>query len=633
MSTASNQIINYINEKQPRYVRKPKPTFGTVLERERYWDKQKKYWREGFEGLTGPQYFYLQEGWISDSNGKPIVPLWRDGDDMVFEAFRDASKIYWALFLLKRREYGLSGLFGGVMPLYFALLNPGAEIFMTSADKDRIKLLFHKKLMVSYNNLDDDIRSPMARVQQSGFLFLAEEIKGKKGQFKGLQSQIWCKESILNPAAFEAFRAQYGFLDELFLHKKASQVRNSSSASMMRGSEKVATLVMGGSCGIGTNEGINEGKKIYADSKNQEILTVFLPGTLCIEQYSHNGHSDQAAAYEWIQRERDKREKADDLSRYWQFVANYPLSAEEVLSLTADSILPQEIINMLNQSEKSIRVNEVKDVTYDIQRQPETGSLTATANPKGKFHIIVPPIKGRPYGSGLDPIPFGNAKMDTGSDLALIIKDRLTMQHVAYYMERNMDSSVVFHNCSLLQDLYHSTPTNIEITRGEQLYLEYRNNGRLDLVTPMPTKLGIHFEKRKFPHGTPKNTVVEERCNYYFMMYLYSNANNMVCQELINQVKKWTKENTDLLDAALMEILDHANQIRVALSVRNNTVTAKVVEVYRDPATGQTHKRIIETKIALGPSPNDLLAKNIKSSDYNNQGVQLFKRENFNSTQ
>lgn len=601
MITADFAILDKTKPPPPPYVRVPKPTFRTNAERERYWDEQRRRWHEGYAGLTGLHYFALQECKIPDGRGRPIRPWWRDGDALACESLREAGRLQWDLFFLKRREFGLSGLFGGVAPLYYAMLNPGSEIIMTSADKDRIKLLFGKKLMTTYQELDPDIQSPNAKTRQEGYLFLAEEVKakGRRTTYRGLQSQIWCKETVKNPAAFEAFRSVYGFLDELFLHPAATDVRNSAARCFMDGSEKIGTLVMGGSCGIGTTQGVEEGKKIYADSKNLKILTCFLPGTLCIKQFSINGHSDQKAALDWIMRERELLYQAEDKRPYWKFVADYPLSEDEVLGMTSDSVIPEDLMIQLNEAEKSIRAESVRENRYRIEPDENTGRLRAVPDSRGKHVIIEMPQPGHSYGSGTDPIPFGNASLEEGSEYANIIKNRTTQRHVAYYMERNLNVGAVLHEVKKLQTLYFEAATMLEFNRGEVIMKEYVDAGLKHLLAPMPVNLGIKWEKRTYPFGFGKNNKTEPRFNKIFMSWLYRHASNIRIRTLIDEIKAWTRRNTDLLDAAIAEAVDEEEaKYRARKASMRVLQPVEVCEVYRG-ADGKTHRRTKQVRVDM----------------------------------
>ena len=57
----SIQIIDKTKPPAPLYVREPTPTFTTTYESDKYWDEQRRRWIEGYSGLTGLHYFYLQE--------------------------------------------------------------------------------------------------------------------------------------------------------------------------------------------------------------------------------------------------------------------------------------------------------------------------------------------------------------------------------------------------------------------------------------------------------------------------------------------------------------------------------------------------------------------------------------------
>src|ERR1017187_5261 len=104
----------------PKYERseylKRKPADNAPqLEKDRFWEQEKQYWLEGDLGLTNFHYFFLTQCRIKNAIGEEIYPFWRDVDDLIFGAYQDAINKRKDLLIAKRREVGLTTIFGGVI--------------------------------------------------------------------------------------------------------------------------------------------------------------------------------------------------------------------------------------------------------------------------------------------------------------------------------------------------------------------------------------------------------------------------------------------------------------------------------------------------------------------------------------
>lgn len=293
-------IIDNVSPKPAMYVRTPTPThFNTRRDEDAYWDKEFSKWRDGYSGLTGMHYWFLQECIIPDGNGKPIHPVWRDCDSELFESWKFCEDEKHDLMVMKRRELILSTFGGGVVPLYTALTKAGSESVLTSASKTRLQSLFRKKTEFMYDRLNPYYKESKARKTQSGQLFIAKEDRATK-TFSGLQSAIWSIDTTLDPFGFESFRASYMFIDEAWLHPKVATVKSSANSSRMEGFERLSPMLIGGTAGLMDQKGSQEALKVYKSSKETKTLVLFLGGVKGVKQFMVNGHTNEKAAEEWI---------------------------------------------------------------------------------------------------------------------------------------------------------------------------------------------------------------------------------------------------------------------------------------------------------------------------------------------
>lgn len=550
-----------------------------------FWEKELERWETGYGGLNGRHYAYLTQGSLKTVRGSVITPRWRDVDQYIFEEDENSRKNQEDFMIVKRREVGLSSIFGGFMPIYDCIINSGTTQLLTSADKTRVKNLFSEKVIVMYQNLDENIKPKRLHERVDGFLHLGE--KDKNGDIKGLNSKIICVEtadSDRSAKSLETYRAQSIFLDELFLHPRADVVHASCQATIGEGFMKAGHIVFGGSCGVDNIKdesslkiGSKLGEKLWADSKALRIRTFFIPGWMGIEKAPEydkngvltgkildlcpNGVSDEKRATEWILRRRDQLEKAEDKSHYYSFVKQYPLTIDEVFEVNRAGGFPKEIYDGLSRAKKTITDEGSKVGMFSIH--VKENKIVTTPDKTGKYHIFSHAQPNKEYIAGCDPIPFGDANIEDGSDHTVVIKERYSDTYVAYYAERSMNSDIVVLNTIALLEAYKSNRfpygaiMNPEANRAEVLVEKFKQYGKLHLLSNRPTHLGIEYNDKKAKKGWFKNDKTDGRANNYMIEFLMMNADRIPFMRLIEELSRYPQGNNDLVDAMKScEVLD-----------------------------------------------------------------------------
>ncbi len=576
---------------------------ASKIEHERFWTKEQQYWRDGKDGLVGPHYFYLTTGTLKLQSGQHCSPRWRDFDEFVILEDLDAAKNQQDTEIVKRREFGLSSYFGGSVPIYTGLMYPGSTSLLTSADKPRVESLFEEKSLVTYFGLNKYIRPGRLSQRKGGFLHMGSLDKNTGGA-AGVNSKIICREtadSDKNAKSFENYRAMYIFLDELFCHDRASQVLRSSQACLKQGFIKKGHMVLGGSCGNMTEEGAKEGKNLWDDAISLNIKTIFIPGTACIEaatelddqglptgkqiSFCVNGHSDHKAAEDWILKTRERLAKAKDQRHLQSFLVEYPLTITEVFESQSKGSIPEYIYSKLNESARYLREHKWKEGRYSIKSSQSV--VRAEQDSNGKFFITIPPKEGGEYIAGCDPIPFGTAQLDKGSEFATVIKDRTGEQYCAYYAERVLDADEVCGNSVMLQELYKSTRfpngalMNVEMNRGAVLLEKYKQFGKMYLLSDRLENIGIAYESKHAVKGWYNNDKTGERANNYMIEYLKKYADQIPIMRLIEELRKWPNGNLDLVDAMKScemldkELVEKYKKIYVPVARQKRMITTR----------------------------------------------------------
>lgn len=530
-----------------------------------WWEREEEYWNDGRFGLTGAHYFALTQGKVKTAEGLRVRPVWRDIDEQIYGSYYEAQRTNHDLFVTKRREIGLSFIFGGVMPVFTSLRYPGSTSLITSADKPRLKELYKDKLRVMFDSIDPTYRPSVVSTRQEGYLHLGK-LNKQTGEVTGLDSKIVTQETVVDPAALEAYRAMFCFIDEALLHPKASSVLKSAQASVKKGFRKMAPIVLGGSASLVSPEGSKLASELWRDSEFLKILTLFIPGTMGIMEapeldkegketgkylnFCPNGHSDVKAAEEWILRTREMLGQAEDKSYLESFIKQYPLELSEVITVGARGNLPKDVENKVLAREKILlgsslpieRCTLSKDIDDAIKIHPD---------PKGRVRILERPIEGHTYIAGNDPIPYNSSNVGDGSSQVLVIKDLTLNRYVAWMKDRDSDPDDIIKEQILLQDLYFGAKNMLEINRGGVTKEKYKQYGRMDLLAGKPTLLGKGYTQGDGSVGFYKTNDgwITTQLNFYLLEYFRKFIDEIYFLEFIEEAKGFLAENTDLLDA------------------------------------------------------------------------------------
>lgn len=563
---------------------------ATRKEKELWWGKEtNEHWIDGRFGLTGAQYFFLTQATIKEATGRRMRPVWRDLDDLIYGAYDNARKTFWDLMVTKRREAGLSLTFGGVIPVWIALTNPGSTSLLTSADKTRLEEMYKDKTRVIFDGLDEFIRPAIISTRQSGYLHMGI-LDNKTGAISGLDSKIITRDTVDSPFSLEAFRAMHIFLDEFFLHPKADVVHRSAQASTKSGFTKVAPIVMGGSAGESSVIGQKKGAELWKNAETIKMLTVFLPGWMGIMSapelddkgretgrilnFCPNGHSDEKLATEWIHKTRENLDKLDDKSHLESFIKQYPLDIQEVFAANAKGAMPADVMSKLQHQERIILGNPPPIEKCELVRDMHEERVDVVPINKGKIIILERYNPLHKYIAGMDPIPFVSSKLNDGSDNCIVIKNIDTNRYVAFYKERALDPDIIMRNNILLQDYYGHAKVMIEVNRGGVIVDSYKNHNRLDLLAPRPTLLGKTFISGERSYGWYKNDHTGERANAYIIDYFRKFYEGVYFIEIIEEAKNYLADNTDIVDAMVSCEIYHRQIIEKS---KRETNTAEFV--------------------------------------------------------
>lgn len=553
-----------------KWVYETVPVFLNDTQKSKYWEEEKRRWTDGHNGLTGIHYFYLTQCFIkSGTSGEHIRPRWRDVDALIFGEIEKAIKTGKSLFVIKRREVGLTSIGGGCLPNYFMRVFAGSTSLLTGRDQSGAYKMFDDKTMVGFDNLNPDIKPEILRknaTKSSVYLKVQVKVKKSDGSVTTQDSDIYCKETTEKPKSVNAFsgtRAKYGFIDEAALHSRLPELLKSIMPCFMEGVKRTGFLLLGGTIEESLkNEDIAKLKDLVLNSEALEINTLFIAGWMGLEEFEVDGVSDQAKGTEWIMKKRAEYDKMDDKSFLNAFIKNYPLTIDEVLEFGSGTRFEEDVCDLIKNQIKAVETAK-QPIVKGVRLVESENGISAISSTNGNIEIYEQPKQGLDYVIGIDGVATGTEQVEEGSHAASI---------VVKGFDPNGDSYGI-------ASLYYCRPKSVE-----ESYIDISNQAKyyingLKVIEPegnMGTsshfgtflkKIGLfHFLKprkdlsgkgyvdtRKI--GTYVTADVREWQMRQANSFLRKNISSIKCLPLLYQMLLPVDKNADILDAWLMTFI------------------------------------------------------------------------------
>lgn len=567
-------IIDKINPSSPILEWRPKPSFKTQLERDRYWAKEKIKWIDGTESVPGTLYHKTQEQKIKNRNtGVIFRPTCRDVDLLNHETIRDCRKAGEALVIIKPRGVGLSAE-DGCLANYFMKVYPGTTTLLTSCDKPKIASLFSEKVAITFDQYDNEIKPVEVRRNETAtscYLKTEQLYLDGEGHQQINASQIICRETSDNPASASAFSGQgaiFGAYDEIFLHKRRKELIRSSAPCFVEQGTGITTgflLANGTVEDTLTNEQLAELKLLIQEVQTNGRLgtmkarLLFLPAWM--GKFMTNGFSDEKKGREWWEKEIEALEKLKDPSAVRAFRMNNPMSLDDIFELNKGGRFEDDISDKIKQQHKT-----VVSMNVPIQRCKLVelgGSITQELDfKKGPTHILENPKQGVQYYLCIDGVATGNKTGEIGgSNVAgTIVKTFDTIDPyspVAIYSKRPDMIEQSYYDLDALARYYNQfgglkgimAEANAGTADHYSTFLEKRGMSHLIMNRQDLSGKGHSNTNKLFQYVTiDVRDFQMKQANMFLRKYI----GNIKMVLLLEDMMKATSENADILDSWLM---------------------------------------------------------------------------------
>lgn len=577
--------------------------FDTIYQKREYWKEEIKRWKHGWNGLTGFQYFYLQE-WIlkdnsKDNQGKPIRPIWRkDDEDIFFKPLDNCLKNSLDLTAYKRREAAWSSILSG-FAVWAALTDTGSNIGYTSADVDRIIGFFRDKLEygIIRMTLPTDVLGFKFKISYSKTTCKCEIWDDSDSETRKDVSIIDGFDTIKNPKSFEGARYKAVLIDEMALHNKLDELYGSCDSSRKKGQIRTGIIVMGGTAGTIKLEVRKKLLELLQSAKTLRITNVFYLGyhgnfeiakddgsTIKVME---NGYTDHELCKSTYLEERTKLYALPNKRYYWELFYAFPLETHEIFEATDQSNLPEDIRFPLKEQEQLIKRNEIANdadllIQGSINRINDV--IEFSKNGGGAWFIFEQPKPNDTYIMGTDPIDFSSNNKE-GSDFVSLIKSREQQKYVAMFVGRLNDPQVIAENVINGQLYYNRAKNMLEMDRGSALKIFYDQWGYSDLLANTPSELGIKYSKLPNNKGY-KALAFGHAANGYVLNYLRKYPSHIFIKRIIEEAYQWgTGKNLDCLDA--MRGCELYDNNLIAAEIKNSKKSIVAIEYQGFDENGQ----------------------------------------------
>lgn len=587
--------------KKPKLYKKvPTPSFKTTLEKQRYWANEKVKWLEGYAGLSGMHYHFIQEQMVKHRvTGKVFNPRTLEADILTYNEIEEARKNFTPVLIIKARGTRFS-TFGGAATNYFMRAYPGSTSLVTSADQSRISKLYLDKIKVCHENYHPDIQYDIvsrSETKNSTYFRIAINYLDN-GKVKVAESDIFCNQTNSSDSAASSFSGTgsiFGFYDEIALNPRRDILLQSSESCYIDPdtSERTGLLVMGGTVEHTlTSEDLANFIKLYNSSLEKGYKVIFLP--YWYRFHDEEGYLDKDAAEQWYEREYNNKKKSSDPNDLLAFLKNNPSKMEDIFSLGGtDFFSEQAVSNLQNQRERIILLKE-QPVPHRLVSVNQT-MTEAVPDKNGLFLIKEHPKSYVKYNMVIDGVATGSeygGDSNSSKVAAVIIKSydpdtNYPFETVASMEYRPKSLDQVFPNILDFARYYN------KYNGFQQMHPEASNSTH-ELLPRFMLKEGcIHWVKNRVDYsrsGWVDTKKYGQPMNNYSIAYAVGRWNEILSKHpevismnnIIEDMLKPSTENADLRSAMLLYAFMISVNYEKPPTINKKTYALKARIVYKN---------------------------------------------------
>lgn len=463
----------------PIFVWRPKPTFRTTKEKDRWWDSEFKKWHDGADGLTGDHYHYLTQQFIKHRQAGGVTrPDAREVDILLFEFMRDCEKKKHHGGVIKTRGFGFSSV-GGAKCNSTAIKYPGTNSIITSKETGAIREFFQDKVYIPFTRYDDELVGQPMKANENFYKGDQPIYQISKNLTKGYcsirinvnhlvdgkivsdESQITGRETASaddKATGFSGMGAKFGFFDEFPLHKRRESLMESSKECFMHPTTKALEgfLLWGGTVEHTlTPEQLYAFQKLVEECRKPGSTTdiLFIPYWWSVQ--TNNGRVDMEAAKRWHDEQMELFAK--DAYKLRAFLKNNPRDEKDVFDITATGAFEEDVTAMIKLRREEVLKADIPLIPTAITK---FNGIQTSVVKESPILIMEPPRPNVSYCTVVDSMAVGTDQGSLqGSDyVALVMKmfdpNGGSFSPVAMYCERPNKLETAYWNTVYLSEYY-----------------------------------------------------------------------------------------------------------------------------------------------------------------------------------
>lgn len=554
-------IAPVYEQNKKKYTRNKQPSFSSDKDRTEWQLQEINRCINGYDGLNGKMYFFLNYGAMTAPKKGLIYPDYRVCQHRWFNLIEECqnSKKY-GIVCVKRRRIGNSWLETYDM-LNDVSFNKHFKIGMNSKTERDTVILFNR-IKFGYDHLPDFLRVRATAGRSRMHMDFAYYIKdGKGGKRKaGNESEIYGVSPT--PTAYEGLTLDKLVSDESGKIDCLEDMISLGMDTMMDNTQRTGTVILFGTAGdIDKNsKGLLE---YWKKNEIHDLKRFFFAGYngLILDDFGNDRVED---AIRWIIYERHKKKAASNKD-YHNFIQKYPLTPEEAF-LPNVQVGIGDVIK-INAQIISLEGNPPVTKTGWFEQDNE-GKVSFKPDFRGKIIIYEhPDIKKLQEDSwvfGCDPSDHDDAGSEV-SDLSTFgmkkAKGLEPPKIIMEYTDRPDKLDEYFEQVSLALLYYNKSRVLVESNRyrmisdmnkmGYGYLLQPTPQGMQRLYTEAlkPGRIGVHMTPAMKRYMV---TLVED--------YIRDHSDLIPSLGLLQEFKKFGLENTDKVFAfglALMMLQEH----------------------------------------------------------------------------
>jgi len=579
------------------------------VEYDDFWDLQEErcingYKPNGGTWISGQYYFYLNFCKVDVYDEKSRRrrrnhPHYRDQDHEYFQEIHEAKEGGYGLIVLKSRRKGFSVMNANGVMLHEYCFFPDSENGV-GAQKDKYVQDFRGRLLKSYNELPPELR-PSQLHNNEELLMSGYKEQGEDGTWLelGMKSQIHFR-TMEKPNAFRGTALTYMIFEEAgeFLNLRAALQANEEC--FKDGIHQYGVPIIGGTSNQMSIES-EDFQQMYYNAHDYNLKPLFIPASKVLPGFFDftKGKSNQTDAEKYIKAEQSNRKEANNITQYFSYLQEMPLTPEQAFVSAGQSPFDLEKINNRISAIRSSKAEQIVKKGRLIWQKGKDGKEIFGSIPIWQFdngsfdeenssvdlfpfHIVEDPLHGfrnadvaaiDPYhvSDDLDELikskPGQDLKSKRSKGAMCVYRNFVGMETpgempVAFYVDRPSKKETFYENC-LKMCLYYNCKVLVEnndepllkyfIDKGFSRFLKERPRSTDSPTSKAINKWGINMK------GYQKNMLTE-----LVDEYISKHIDDIFFLPLLKEFTFYGKKNADWVMAfgmALIHSMDTAKVI------------------------------------------------------------------------